>query len=52
MTKDNRTRFTFRMPEELYRMLDTRSDELGVSKNALILQILWDYVERKEITHE
>lgn len=47
MTNDNRARFTFRMPEDLYRMLDARADELGVSKNALILQILWDYVERK-----
>lgn len=47
MINDNRARFTFRMPEELYRMLDVRADELGVSKNALILQILWDYVEKR-----
>lgn len=47
MTTDNRARFTFRMPESLYQVLDERADELGVSKNALILQILWDYVKQK-----
>ena len=52
MTNDNRARFTFRMPEDLYRMLDARANELGVSKNALILQILWDYVERNDKAYE
>ena len=51
MTNDNRARFTFRMPEELYQMLDERAEELGVSKNALILQILWDYVEKRRNAH-
>ena len=51
MGTDNRARFTFRMPEELYQMLDERAEELGVSKNALILQILWDYVEKRRNAH-
>lgn len=45
--KDDRARFTFRMPEALYTRIDKRADELGVSKNALILQILWDYIEKR-----
>lgn len=53
MTKDDRARFTFRMPETLYQTLDKRAEELGVSKNALILQILWDYTEqRREANYE
>lgn len=48
MTKDARTRFTFRMPEQLYLKLDELANELGVSKNALILQVLWDYLEEQD----
>lgn len=48
MTKDVRTRFTFRMPEQLYSKLDERANELGVSKNALILQVLWSYLEEQD----
>lgn len=46
MTKDARERFTFRMPAKLMTMLKTESNELGVSLNALILQILWDWVDK------
>ena len=42
MKNDDRTRYTFRMPDALYRKLQERADDLGVSMNALILQILWD----------
>lgn len=47
MTNDVKTRFTFRMPKQLYSKLDERANELGVSKNALILQVLWSYLEEQ-----
>lgn len=47
MTKDNRARFTFRMPEPMFNALKAKSEELGVSMNALILQILWDWVKER-----
>lgn len=47
MTKDNRARFTFRMPEPMFNALRARAEELGVSMNALILQILWDWVKEQ-----
>ena len=39
-------RFTLRMPTELKKRLEQRSAELGVSVNALVLQILWDWAEK------
>lgn len=47
--EDNRTRFTFRIPDELFKQLKENADKLGVSVNALILQILWDW--EKENKH-
>lgn len=38
--EDDRVRFTLRMPEQLFERLKKRSEYLGVSVNALILQIL------------
>ncbi len=35
-----------RLPKELNRMLIKKAKEKGVSKNALILQILWKYVDK------
>lgn len=48
MTNDNRARFTFRMPETLYRELEKRADGIGISKNALIIQILWKFIKESE----
>lgn len=49
--EDDRTRFTFRMPTELFEKLKSDADRLGVSTNALILQILWEWVrENKKAT--
>lgn len=45
MTKDARTRFTFRLPEELYETLKDKAAVKGVSVNAIILQILWEWLE-------
>lgn len=44
--KDDRARFTFRMPEKLLTQIKTESEALGVSVNALILQILWEWVKK------
>lgn len=46
--EDGRIRFTFRMPEELLSKLKDESERFGVSVNALILQILWEWVERND----
>lgn len=47
MKNDDRARFTLRLPTELFNLLQTEAAETGVAINALILQILWDYVESK-----
>ena len=46
MTKDERERFTFRIPSKLIDLLRKEAVEKGVSLNALILQILWEWVEK------
>lgn len=48
MTTDNRERFTLRLPGELFNQLKLKSENIGVSLNALILQILWDWVKEQE----
>lgn len=45
MNNDERMRFTLRIPEKLFRMIQKKANAAGVSTNALILQILWQYVE-------
>lgn len=44
MTKDARERFTLRVPESLFAEIKIKAKKQGVSVNALILQILWDWV--------
>lgn len=48
MIIDERARFTLRLPEKLFESLGKEATEVGVSLNALILQILWNWV-RKEV---
>ena len=36
---------TVRAPEELQRLLKEKATKSGMTRNALILQILWDWVE-------
>lgn len=43
--EDERIRFTFRLPGELYNRLKSESDKMGVSINALTLKILWEWAE-------
>lgn len=46
MTKE--TRFTLRLVKELDDILNDLASRLGYTKNALITQVLWDYVEKQD----
>lgn len=52
MKKDVRTRFTFRLPEELYETLKDKAAAKGVSVNAIILQILWKWLEHNAVSND
>lgn len=45
MTKDECVRFTMRLPVKLRRALEIEANEKGVSVNALVLSILWDWAK-------
>ena len=45
MTKE---KLTVRMPPELSHILNEKAKRLGYTKNALIVQVLWDYVEKQD----
>ena len=47
---DIRKRYTFRIPEELYQMAKAKADRLGISMNALLLDILWEWKKSEYIT--
>ena len=40
-------RFTLRIVERLIHLLEETAKEQGVTKNALIVNILWEYVEKR-----
>ena len=44
----NRTRSGLRIPMDLNTKLILLAKKKGISKNALMLEILWDYLEAKE----
>lgn len=44
----NNARFTFRLPVELLNLIKAEADKKGVSVNAQILHILWEYLEKQE----
>lgn len=46
MTKDDRCRFTFRLPEKLMNELKELAQERGISLNSFILEILWDWMKK------
>lgn len=48
MKKDIRERFTLRLPTELFSHIQSEASRTGVSINALILKILWEWVENQE----
>ncbi|ENY8941364.1 Arc family DNA-binding protein [Clostridioides difficile] len=46
--KDERVRFTFRLPATLLEKMKIRASTEGSSMNSLILHILWDYIKEIE----
>lgn len=46
MTKEAE-RFTLRLTRELKEQLDENRKRMGVSLNALVVQILWEWAERQ-----
>jgi len=42
-------RLTVRIPKELNSSLTEKAEEIGISKNSLILQILWKKVEEVSV---
>lgn len=42
-------RFTLRLVHELDTRLGIESQRLGISKNSLIVNILWDHVKKQEL---
>lgn len=48
MTNDARKRFTLRVPAVLMEQVDRMAIKTGVSTNALILQILWNWLEGRQ----
>lgn len=48
MKKDTRERFTLRIPTDLFVQIQNNANNIGTSINALILQILWDFVKKNE----
>lgn len=47
MTKDAE-RFTLRLTGELKELLDENRKRMGVSLNALVVQILWEWTESRK----
>lgn len=52
MTNDARIRYTLRLPDELMKKIQAETAINGTSKNAFILQILWQWAEKKEKTEK
>lgn len=38
-------RFTLRIVQDLNQRLESKAKDMGITKHALILQVLWEYVE-------
>lgn len=39
---------TTRLPEELHKQLKYRANKKGLTLNALVIQILWEWIEREK----
>jgi len=42
---------TVRAPDELQKILNEQSNLLGLTRNALILQILWEWVKKNKTVY-
>ena len=47
-TMKKKVRLTIRIPEELDARLEQMCNQMGISKNALITKILWEYMKKKK----
>lgn len=45
---NRKVRLTIRIPEELDARLEQMCIQMGISKNALITKILWEYMKKKK----
>ncbi|MEG0830471.1 MAG: Arc family DNA-binding protein [Anaerovoracaceae bacterium] len=52
MKKDERIRFTLRLPDKLFALVGREAEETGVSVNAMILQILKEWAEERKSNQE
>ena len=52
MTKANIQRFTFRLPESLFERAKAEAKRQGISANALLIHILWDWAEQNGLLDE
>ena len=50
MQEKKEVRFTLRIVHKLNDLLNKESRAQGLTKHALILQILWEYVKQKDKT--
>ena len=50
MMNDGMKRFTFRISQDLHTALKEEAEKMNVSLNALILQILREWLEKQEKT--
>lgn len=46
MNNDDRQRYTLRLPTALFQTIEAKADKIGVSTNAMILQILWEWLKQ------
>lgn len=49
MINDTKQRFTLRMPKKLNEELKYEARKQGISVNALILQVLWTWIEDSDL---
>ncbi len=47
--KEERRRFTLRLPDKLFEKLNIEADRRGVSINSMILEILWEWAEKNNV---
>ncbi len=47
--KEDRRRFTLRLPDELFEKLNIEAERRGLSINSMILEILWKWEEKNNI---
>jgi len=48
MNDDERIRFTLRLSDYLYGKISSEASKKGVTKNAAISEILWQYFKSKD----